>query len=1026
MFDVKDIIARKDWENPSVIASNRLPAHSPLAAYENESEALHARPSSFLQTLNGQWSFSLFDRPDLVPLSFAEPGFDEEGWTSTPVPSNWQLQGFDRPIYTNVKYPFEVNPPKVPEDNPTGCYRRNFSVPDAWQSRQTRIVFDGVNSAFHLWCNGHWVGYSQDSRLAAEFDLSPYLHDGENQLAVMVMRWSDGSYLEDQDMWWLSGIFRDVTLLSKPLSGIADVAFDTELDACYRDAYVNIQTTLTDSDASIKAQLYYLGEAVSEAVIAEVGGRVVDERGGFLDRADGRIFVENPEKWSAETPNLYRLVVSLLDKGGAVLDCEAYDLGFRAVEIIDGQLCLNGKALLIRGVNRHEHHPEKGHAVSVADMEQDVQLMKQYNFNAVRCAHYPNHPAFYQLCDRYGLYVVDEANIETHGMDPCSRLSDDTEWLQAYMARATRMVKRDRHHASIILWSLGNESGIGANHHAMYQWIKQTDPGRPIQYEGGGSDTAATDIICPMYARVDEDIEHEAVPKWAIKKWIGLPNENRPLILCEYAHAMGNSLGSFDKYWQAFRHYPRLQGGFIWDWVDQGLSRHDEHGTHYWAYGGDFGDEINDRQFCINGLVFPDRSPHPALFEAKKAQQFFQFTLVSTEPLRVSLKSEYLFRRTEGEQITWTITEEGHVIAGGYLALDMEAEQGCELELLANLPETKAGREYLLNLSITQTQPTSWSAAGHVVAEEQFYLPAATALELPEKNKDCEPPLLVDDANILRITGEKYSLTFNKSSGLLTEWLINGQPQLQRPPVDNFWRAPIDNDIGTSEADHVDPKAWVSRWGSAGLQSLVRRSLSTSVQTDETHVRVSTRQGYFHDEHPVIVTNWIYCIAADGALTLDVDVEVSKGLPPLPRVGIEWVLPLGTTDVNWYGRGPHENYPDRLQSAALGRYQASLDQMHTHYIFPTENGLRCDTRELQINGLQLGGHFHFSLSRYSLESIGQAKHTHELEEDDCVYLRTDGYHMGVGGDDSWSPSVHGEFLLQAAQYHYRITLEPKS
>ncbi len=1019
---VKAIIARRDWENPQVFAANRLPAHAPLRAYPDTASALNESASPFVKSLNGQWSFKLFDRPEAVPEGFPEQSFDEGDWSDMKVPANWQLQGADHPIYTNVKYPFDVNPPKVPEHNPTGCYRTRFSLPDSWQARQTRINFDGVNSAFHLWCNGQWVGYSQDSRLPAEFDLSPFLHAGENQLAVMVLRWSDGSYLEDQDMWWLSGIFRDVTLLNKPEACLVDVAFNTELDACFRDAHLNIRSTVSVPHQRVSAQIFYRGEALGDAVIASAGTRIVDERGGFSDCVDHRIFVAEPLLWSAETPHLYRLVVSLINSEGEAVDCEAYDLGFRSVDIENGQLRVNGKAVLIRGVNRHEHDPEAGHAVDLASMENDVRLMKQNNFNAVRCAHYPNHPAFYQLCDRYGLYVVDEANIETHGMDPCSRLSESTEWLAAYMARATRMLLRDRNHASIIIWSLGNESGIGVNHHAMYQWIKQTDPSRPIQYEGGGSDTAATDIICPMYARVDTDIEHVAVPKWAIKKWVGLPGENRPLILCEYAHAMGNSLGSFDKYWQAFRAHPRLQGGFIWDWVDQGLSKRDEQGTHYWAYGGDFGDVINDRQFCINGLVFPDRSPHPALFEAKRAQQFFQFELIGCEPLRIAVTSEYLFRSSDNEKLEWCITEDGHTVKSGELDLTLAAEQRAVFDLLESFSADNAGSEYFLNLNVVQKQATDWSEAGHIVASEQFSLPATTALQAPATPQSDKPIECAQTATELRVNGADFTLVFNRESGLLDVWEVNGVSVLRQSPRDNFWRAPLDNDIGVSEADFRDPNAWVSRWEDAGLNNLNRNCLSVTATSEDSSVRVRTRQEYSHDDKVLIATEWTYHIDQSGKIELSVDVEASRALPPLPRVGFEMALSKPSDAIEWFGRGPHENYPDRVLSADVGRYRAELLDLHTPYIFPTENGLRCDTRFMSVGGLSVAGHFHFSLSAYSQENLTESKHTHELEESDCVYLRVDGFHMGVGGDDSWSPSVHPEHLLQAGRYHYRVSL----
>jgi len=618
MSSIQSIIERRDWENQLTVQINQVKAHSPLNGYTSLHNALN-KNSTQKKTLNGQWDFKLFDKPEDVDDSLLSKTVAED-WQSIAVPSNWQLQGYDKPIYCNVKYPFAVNPPFVPQQNPTGCYRTVFDISEAQLGQRNHIIFEGVNSAFHLWCNDQWVGYSQDSRLPSEFDLSRFLTVGNNRLAVMVLRWSDGSYLEDQDMWWLSGIFRDVTLLTKPQAQIRDVFITSHLDACYRDAQLRVKTAIdAPRGYSIKVQVFYEQNPICDPQIEHTNNKRIDEKGGWHDRVFHDIAITSPKKWSAETPDLYRCVVSLLDDSGRVVDIEAYDIGFRQIQIINGQLCLNGKPLLIRGVNRHEHHPQNGHVVSEEDMHRDIILMKQNNFNAVRTAHYPNHPRWYELCDQLGLYVVDEANIETHGMFPMGRLACDPQWAGAFMSRYTQMVERDKNHACIIIWSLGNESGYGATHDAMYSWSKRFDSSRPVQYEGGGAATTATDIICPMYARVETDIKDDAVPKYAIKKWLGLPGETRPLILCEYAHAMGNSLGNFDDYWQAFRSYPRLQGGFIWDWVDQGLSKTDSDGTHYWAYGGDFGDEINDRQFCINGLLFPDRSPHRAFLKQNTA-----------------------------------------------------------------------------------------------------------------------------------------------------------------------------------------------------------------------------------------------------------------------------------------------------------------------------------------------------------------------------------------------------------------------
>lgn len=1029
-----EIIKARDWENQHVTDQNVIAAHAPLHAFHSLEAARNKQQSEFQQSLNGQWLFQLFPQPEKVPSDCIELDFDDSSWPNITVPSNWQLQGYDKPIYTNIKYPFTDNAPFVPKDNPTGIYRSSFELPTAWQGRKQTITFDGVNSAFHLWCNGVWVGYSQDSRLASEFDISDYLVAGKNQLTVMVLRWSDGSYLEDQDMWWLSGIFRDVTLLSKPKVGIKDVTICTDLDACFNHAVLRISTQLSEQNQSYKVQVQ-LFDAQSNSVIspllASFGEQIVDEKGGVKDLAKHSIAVQSPHKWSAESPYLYRVVVALLNSDGEVVDSEAYQVGFRVVEISDGQLKLNGKALLIRGVNRHEHHPEKGHAISYQDMLTDIKLLKQNNFNAVRTAHYPNHPKWYELCDEYGLYVVDEANIETHGQFPMSRLSNDLSWLNAYMRRMTRMVERDKNHPSIIIWSLGNESGIGHNHYAMYQWTKLKDPTRPVQYEGGGANTAATDIIVPMYARVNEDVllpnAADVVPKFSIKKWLSMPNEQRPLILCEYAHAMGNSLGSFNKYWQAFRDYPRLQGGFIWDWVDQGLTKTDDNGLSFWAYGGDFGDQINDRQFCINGLMFPDRTPHPDLFEVKKAQQFYQFTKVESDQVSINISSENLFTDSVGETLCWTITEDGYVIESGEMPLQIKANSLQVLTLLETYPAKKVGCDYFLNIEVLLAQDKAWADKGFVVATEQITL--APAIGLQEFNlTKIDPPKLIQTEHVITVNGTNFVIEIDKQQGVISKWLVDGENKLLQGPKDNFFRAPLDNDIGTSEAGCVDPNAWTTRWETAGLFDLVVKCLSVDAISLAHEVIIKVQFAYYFEDKLLITSLWQYTLNGQGKVLIDIDVNVAKSLPPLPRVGVELVLADATNStnlikqVNWFGRGPHENYPDRISSAHIGRYSCSVDEMHTPYIFPSENGLRCNVKQATIGDLSIFGDFQLGVSRYSQQNMASAKHTNELVDQQQLYVRIDALHMGVGGDDSWSPSVHSEFLLDKEHYHYQISL----
>lgn len=997
-----------------------MPAHTPLMSWRSESDARADRQSSAVLCLDGTaeeaWRFSLFGSVEAVPETWPDECPDMQ---SIVVPGHWQLQGYDHPIYTNVRYPFPRRPPVVPDENPVGCYQRVFSLPRDWPAeQQIRVIFEGVDSAFHLWCNEHWVGFSQDSRLPAEFDLTEYLRQGENVLSVLVMRFCDGSYLEGQDMWNLSGIYRSVTLLAKPPSRIVDLRVTAGLDARYLDGRLDLQIDVEHGqDCQIAVKLYCQDASVSEPILQEVhplGTRQIDEKGGYADRSLLSLPVHAPKQWSAECPNLYRLTLSLLDADGSLIECEACDVGFRKVEIISGQLCVNGQPLLVRGVNKHEHDPRTGHHETLEQVARDLQLMKQNNFNAVRCSHYPHQSGFYRLCDQLGLYVVDEANIETHGVTPMGRLADSPAWSGAFLERMVRMVSRDFNHPSIILWSLGNESGYGAAHDAMYHWVRKVDPSRPVQYEGGGADTPVTDIICPMYARTHMDMQQgeDLGPKRSLLNWLNVEGEGRPVILCEYAHAMGNSLGNFADYWKVFRENPRLQGGFIWDWVDQGLEKTGDNGVRFWAYGGDFGDQINDRQFCINGLVFPDRSPHPTLYEAKRCQQPFIATL-DHQLLRVV--SEYLFRRCDNELLHWQLVDANTVLASGTSELHLDPMQSIEVPL----PEAvcKPTRQCWLNVWIQQIRATAWSAADHEVARWQFEIGAEVRHEAHSTTADVS---FMATTEMYEITAGNTQWCINRRSGRLTNWRKSGRELLDSALVDNFLRAPLDNDIGVSEVGRLDPQSWLARWQRAGLFLLEHRCVH--VACDPEAKTVVTEHAYYSDAQLRLKSRWHWRFTDDGQAVIKIDVEVEDEMPPLPRVGVSLRLCRAVDDLSWFGRGPHENYPDRIASADKGYWRASLSEMHTPYIFPSENGLRCDVSLLNLGPISVSGRFHFGVSEYGQEQLMSAAHEHELTTEEGLYVYLDGYHMGVGGDDSWTPSTKPEYQLTGKRYTWSFTL----
>ena len=1013
------------WQTPNVTSLGRLPAHVPLYSWREESDAQANTPSASRQYLDGEWSFELYESPDSVPAAWP---FSKDSQKTVPVPGNWQLQGFDKPVYTNVKYPFPVNPPRVPEQNPTGCYRRSFFLDAAAVRERTHLVFEGVDSAFFVWCNGHFVGYSQDSRLPAEFDVTDCVIAGENQLAAMVLRLCDGSYLEDQDMWNLSGIYRSVYLLSKPQSHIRDFRVNAEFCNEYQTGLLSGEVFCSEgATGALRISVFDTQGNIQLAQTVDIGTDWIDERGCYEERSRFEFEIPDVLPWSAETPRLYRLVIALLSPDGQLVDCEATQIGFRTIEIECGQLKLNGKALLIRGVNKHEHDPKTGHFETLDQVEADIRLMKANNFNAIRCSHYPHQVGFYDICDRLGMYVVDEANIETHGLTPMSRLSDDQDWAPAYLERLSRMVRRDYNHPSIIIWSLGNESGYGVNHDLMYAWVKKEDPSRPVQYEGGGADTAVTDIICPMYARVDEDLPSPyGRPAYSLEAWAekqrGEGERARPIILCEYSHAMGNSLGNFSNYWEAFRKHPSLQGGFIWDWVDQGISQHDSQARHYYAYGGDFGDEINDRQFCINGLVFPDRSPHPALFEAKRIQQPFLFAIAEeNQSISVSIASEYLFRETDNEEVHWRLGSLRQTLSSGSAPIRIKPGGEISLTIADHSFDRDLCEELVLEIWITTVNATVALPAGHEVARHQALL--SSYKHQQSAGSTLAPLEETPDAFVMVSASTRWSLCRN--TGYIVDCEYYGQPLLSGPVSDCFVRAPIDNDICNSEVDNPSPHAWLARWRDSGLFDLEHTCVGVTL-SEGTVVSCHEFWGERQGEGTCLMrSRWVYRFYDDGAVDIKVKVEADESLLPLPRVGAHLILRRLPETVSWLGRGPHENYPDRKQSADLGYWCLPREAMHTPYIFPSENGLRCDLRCAQLGDLvieKLHGDLAFSASEFDLDTLMQAQHTNELFSADALHIHVDGFHMGVGGDDSWSPSVKPRYLLNVREYCWGFKL----
>jgi len=1008
-----------DWENPQIVGRNKEPGHAPLLPFADVTAALEGQreASPYFRSLNGDWRFHHAPNPAAAPADFFELAFDDAGWDALPVPSNWQMHGYDRPIYTNVQYPFPIaNYPRVPQDdNPTGSYRRTFRVPEGWQGRQVFLVFEGVNSAFHLWLNGELVGYSQDSRLPAEFDVTRYLAPGENVLAARVYRWSDGVYLEDQDFWHLSGIFRDVYLWSAPRVRIGDFTVRTLFDGNFRDAALDLRVTLRDHGGtgvagySVEAMLYDAGR---QPVLAAPLTASASPDGAPLEL---RQTVAAPRQWSADHPNLYTLVLALKDAAGQVCEVERARIGFRQVEIREGRILVNGQPLVIKGVNRHEHDPERGHAVTLDSMHQDIRLMKQFNINAVRTAHYPNDRRWYELCDEYGLYVLDEANIESHGL--WGTPANDPAWETAFLERGARMVERDKNHACVIIWSLGNESGVGPNHAALADWIHAHDPTRPVHYESAG-DAPFVDMISVMYPSLDWLIELAADPA-----------ETRPLIMCEYAHSMGNSTGNLQEYWEVIERFPRLVGGLIWDWVDQGLRQTTADGVPWFAYGGDFGDQPNDDAFCINGLIWPDRVPHPALWECKKIFQPVAFEPVDLAAGRVRITNGYQFADLGHLAVEWALAENGVEIQTGTLpAVALKHGERAELTVPFAAPDPVPGAEYWLTVRLALADDTRWAQRGHEVAWEQFRLPLRAAPR-PPLRPDPDAALNVADAEgRVTVAGPDFALSFERSTGRMTSFRWAGPELILAGPALSIWRAPTDNDRLAS----TDGQQLARDWREADLDQLVEECTSFSVEAlspQEARVRVTTVAGA-PGRPDRFKCAYTYRIFSSGAVLLAHRIAPTGPLPALPRVGMTLTLPGELDRFTWYGRGPHENYPDRKCGARMGLYRSSVQDQYVPYIVPQEHGNHCDTCWASLTdaegvGLRLTAlpEFNISVSRFTAHDLTAARHTCDLTPREAITVHLDHRMSGLGGG-SCGPGVLTPYLIDPREVRYSVLLQP--
>lgn len=1017
------------WEDPTVFKVGQMEPHAHFIPYQDV-ESLRTNKwenSSYYQSLNGRWKFHWSANPAKRPNIFFQNDFDTSGWDEIPVPSNWELQGYGVPIYVNDRYPFPKNPPKVPHnDNPVGSYKRYFTVPESWDGREIFIQFGAVKSAAYFWLNGEFLGYNQGSKTPVEFDITPFLLSRKNSIAVEIYRYSDGSYLECQDFWRLSGIEREVFLWSTPKVRINDFFVKTDLINEYNDGAFSVEVEMSQSLEEAYFMDCFLLDNEGEEVFK--GSKRIED----VQNKPNSIFfskkIKHPKKWTAETPNLYQLVLILKDEKGAIVETVGCKVGFRKVEIKNGLLLINGKAITLKGVNRHEHNEVNGHVITEESMLLDIQLMKQYNINAVRSSHYPNHRRWYELCDEYGLYVIDEANIEAHGMGACFQKPFDEaahtstlpDFKSAHLDRVKRMVERAKNHPSIIIWSIGNEAGNGDNMKAAYAWVKERDDTRPVQYEQAG-EAENTDIICPMYLKV------ESIEAYAQR------TTNRPLIMCEYAHAMGNSVGNLQEYWEVIERYPNLQGGFIWDWVDQGILAQTEKGKSYWMYGGDFGgdDVPSDGNFCINGLLFPDRTPHPAIEEVKKVYQNVEVRAIDVEQgVNVGegvfqIKNKFDFIDLRNVRLEWAILENGVPIETGTVEnFNIEAKQ-TELIKIPFSFERKTGRAYFINFSFLTKKEKALVPKGHEIAKEQLLIQEGRTVIL-EKSYSGEDLKINETNNQLTIKGDTFSIRFSNETGLIEAYFLEEQLILEKGAIPNFWRAPTDNDLGNLMPFRL------ANWKTASRERQLKSKKISTLEDGGIEIKSLFELAGVKIEYELTQT-----ISKDGSLFFKGKfLSPETELPELPRFGFTLNLPISFSNIKWYGRGPHENYWDRKTSAFIGIHKSTVANQYHPYIRPQENGNKTDTQWLELTNNEGSGwriigspQFDFSALFYSINDLDLGtpkplKHTIDLEEQSYISLQIDKRQMGVGGDDSWGAYPHEKYRLFYQPYEFEFLMKP--
>jgi beta-galactosidase len=1012
---------KNEWEDPKTVEINKEKPHASFMLYDNVNDVKSDEysKSPWYQSLNGTWKFNYVDQYSKRITDFYRTDLQDSDWANIPVPSNWERKGFGIPIYTNITYPFPRNPPFVGKDNPVGTYRKTFTVPANWDGREVLLHFGSITGYAKIYLNGEMVGMSKVSKSPAEFDITKKLKKGNNLLAVQVFRWHDGSYLEDQDFWRISGIERDVFLYSMPKTTIWDFFVKADLDANYTNGLFS---------ASVDLRKF-----------AGASGKTVSVTANVTDRAGKSVFTQTKNaallsdlntvmfsgtipkvaKWSAESPLLYDMNLTIKDDNGNVLGVTGSKIGFRKIEIKESQFMVNGVPVLFKGTNRHEHDEVEGHVISKESMVKDIQLMKQFNINSVRTSHYPNDPLWYKLCDQYGLYLVDEANIESHGMgveqpgvDREHHVAYLPEWAPAHIDRITRMLERDKNHPSVVIWSMGNECANGPVFHDAYKWIKKRDNTRFVMFEQSKEDWN-TDIVAPMYP----DIEY-------MKSYAAAKKE-RPFIMCEYAHAMGNSSGNFQEYWDIIGSSKHMQGGFIWDWVDQGMKSQTPDGRTYWAYGGDLGGYHlqNDENFCANGLVAADRTPHPGLYEVKKVYQNVIFKAKNLASGTITVSNQFDFTNLSNYSFKWELYRNGQKVKEAPFKIDLAPHQQKDVSLDVPLMKSLPGSEYYLNVYAYTKTATELVPEGHEIAREQF---KKAGDYFGEKSADKGSLQVKNEGGRLKFSSGDVNGLFDTRLGKFIELSSKNRSVINQYPEPYFWRAPTDNDFGSKMQVNLGV------WRTAQVDRLVKKVTVGEQSKEGLPIKVDYLLQSVNVPYTID-----YLIKNDGSVQITAAIDMTgHNLPEMPRFGMRMELQKDYDNLSYYGRGPWENYSDRNASSFVGLYKDQVKNQFTeNYIRPQENGYKTDVRWLKLlndkgTGIEIEGlqPICFSALNNLTEDFDpgltkKQQHPTDVKPRSEVYLNIDLAQRGVGGDNSWGKLPHDAYRLMDKKYTYSYILK---